>query len=301
MIEDASAFLAVCQHGSLSAAGRSLGVAPSTVGRRIGALEARLGAKLLDRSTRGLSLTEAGRVFRDRALIGRDLLLQAEDEVRSMMGRPTGRLRIAVPSALIRGLVADVVIAYARAYPEVAIEIVGTDEDVVPDGIELHLAVRASRVAPPAPVIQRKVGVVEMCVCASPEWIARHPPLSDPDQLREIGCVVLGSHPSAARVRLTRGDEVWAHPVRAALFTTSLTMARRAGIAGIGPVGLPAASCSGLIAQGVLEVVLPAWRLDPVDVVVLTADRRQRPAKIQAFLHHLATALAPAGGTWAPT
>ncbi|MCB9742382.1 MAG: LysR family transcriptional regulator [Alphaproteobacteria bacterium] len=288
MAEDTLTFLAVCREGSFLAAGRALGLATSTVSRRVDQLEAHLGVSLLERSPRGVELTEAGRLYRDRARGLERQLAEAEDAVRALMRRPAGRLRVAAPSALVRDPVGPAAVAYLKRFPEVALELIGTDEDVVPDGQTLHLAVRVSRRAPPEHLTRVRLGQVRMRVCASPAWVASRPPLTDPLALAELGCVVLGSGPEAARIRLRRGEESRTLTVPVALFTTSVQMARVAGCEGLGPVGLPEAACADLLAAGRLVELLPGWRLDPVSVVALYAGDRQLPLRVRAFLDLLA-------------
>ncbi|MCB9745168.1 MAG: LysR family transcriptional regulator [Alphaproteobacteria bacterium] len=292
MADDTLTFLTVCQQGSFLAAGRALGLATSTVSRRMDQLEARLGAKLLERSPRGLELTEAGRVYRDRSQGLERQLQEAEDAVRALMQRPAGRLRVAAPSALMRAPIGAVAVSYLQTYPEVTLELIGTDEDVVPDGHALHLAVRVSRRTPPEHLTCVRLGSVPMRVCASPDWARARPPLRDPAELAEHGCVVLGSDPDAARIRLRRGDQRRALTVPVALFTTSVAMARLAGREGLGPVGLPDAACSDLLASGALVELLPGWRLDPVSVVALYAGDRLLPLRVRAFLDALIEAFA---------
>jgi DNA-binding transcriptional LysR family regulator len=290
MADDALTFLAVCRHGSFLAASEALGVADSTVARRVDQLETRLGTRLLDRSTRGLTLTEAGQLYREHADVAAEALRDAEDAVRAWMQRPAGRLRIAAPGALVRYAIAPVVVAYLRRFPDVAVEMVGTDEDVVPDGHELHLAVRASSSQPPGHLIARRLGHIPMVVAASPAWLEEHGPLDTPDELARHGCIVLGSAPSAARIQLSRGDEARTLTVPIAVFTTSISMARRAAAAGLGPVGLPEASCDDLLTSGALVEVLAGWTLAPVPVVALYAGERQLPLRVRAFLDALVAA-----------
>lgn len=297
MLDDSLVFLAVCRHGSLLGAGRALGLATSTVGRRIDGLEERLGARLFERGARGLTLTEAGRLFRDRAEVAQVAIDAAADAVRALMSRPAGRLRVAGPSTLVRGALGDVAIEYLQRYPDVTLEVVGTDEDVVPDGETLHAAVRVSSEAPPAHLVARTLGRVEMRVVASPGWERAHPHVVEPAHLADVGCAVLGGAPEANRVRFARGHERRDLVVAVALFTTSVSLARRAAVAGLGPVGLPAGTCDDLLASGALVELMPDWRLAPVPVVLLHAGDRNPPLRLRAFLELAAQRLSAAFGS----
>jgi DNA-binding transcriptional LysR family regulator len=288
--DDALTFLAICRHGSFVAAAEALGVADSTVSRRLDHLEARLGTRLVERSTRGLTLTEAGCLYREQVQIAADALRHGEDVVRAWMRRPAGRLRIAAPSAMVRFFLAPLVVSYLERFPDVALEVVGTDEDVVPDGTTLHLAVRASLGEPPGHLKQRTLGVAPMVVAAAPSWVEAHGPVSSPEDLTRHGCIVLGSTPDAARVRMFRGDEECRITVPIALFTTSLALARRAALAGLGPVGLPRRGTARLLEAGTLVELLPGWTLASVPVVALYAGDRKLPLRVRAFLDALVEA-----------
>lgn len=290
MGDDALMFLEVCRRGSFSAAGDVLGVADSTVARRLGQLEERLGARLVERSTRGLTLTEAGEVYREQVERAELALRDGEEAVRRWRDNPAGRLRVAAPMSLLRFGLGPVVRDYLARYPDVCLEVVGGDDDPVPDGRELHLAVRVSTGGPPPHLKQRLLAQVRMELVASPEWVAKHGTISSPDELARHRCVVLGSAPSAAHVRLHGPTGERRLTVPMALFTTSLSVARQAALDGVGPTGLPLDTCQGPLDRGELVSLVPDWELARVPVVALYAGDRAMPLRMRAFLDLLVQA-----------
>lgn len=181
---DIEAFVTVVEAGSFSAAAERLDAAKSAVSRRISSLESRLGVKLLNRTTRRLSLTDNGRAFYERA--GRILadLHEAEQSVSDADSRLRGRIRLAAPLSFGLGHLAPAIIAFAKRHPEVRIDLDLNDRqvDIVNEGFDM--AVRIGRLTDSS-LIARRLCPIRLVAVASPDYLSANPPPLTPQQLSE--------------------------------------------------------------------------------------------------------------------
>jgi DNA-binding transcriptional LysR family regulator len=283
----ARVFVAVAEHRSFSKAARRLDLPTSTVSRRITALEAELGVTLLERTTRQVRLTGAGRLLLDRCIGHLAGLGQAEEALQEFCSEPRGRLRVAFPTGLSRYAASDITLEYLERFPQVRLELVMTDERVVPDGQDLHIALRAGQSdALDASLIQRSLGAIPMVIGASPTYLAAHPAIAHPRDLLGHGCIVLGHSPDAANITLKRDDDSDTQNLRVPirLFTTSVSMCRRVALAGHGVAGLPEISCREAVTSGTFVPVLPGWRLLDSPLTVYYPNQNTTPLRVRAFL-----------------
>jgi DNA-binding transcriptional LysR family regulator len=286
-----AAFVRVVETGSFTAAAAALGVRKSSVSRSVAALERDLGIRLLQRTTRRLSLTDAGRAYHDRA---RDALLgleEAQQAVSSLGAEPRGVVRVTAPVDLARDLAA-VTAAFLRAHAGVRVEAVLTARyvDLVKEGFDL--AVRAGPLTDSS-LLARKLGESEMGLFASPAHLdAAGRPRRVADLARRE-CIL---YRGGARWRLAgpRGEEEVS--VRGRVDTDELAFVRGMALAGHGIALLPAAYAASAVEAGGLERVLPrhAQRSSPVHVV--WPSRRFEPAAVRLFREMLAEALPRALG-----
>lgn len=291
------AFVAVASHGSFAAAARRAGIATSSLTRQIDALEAQIGASLLNRSTRGLTLTPAGEDYLERA---RRILADVEDAEQSLgdrAGAPRGRLRVSLPVAFARIHVAPILPGFLQAWPEVELELVTTDRivDMVEERIDV--AIRLGSL-PSSTMVARRLGSQRRLVCASPQYVARFGAPDRPSDLAGRPCLtfVYGD-----------GDRVWRFGrdgaqelvrVRGPLTSSDSETLRFAAIAGVGLALLPTWLVGEDLASGRLVQLLAGWRAeigrglpegasDPGVFALFLPDRR-RSAKVRAFIDHLA-------------
>ncbi len=293
-------FLEVARMESFSEAARSLGVPRSTVSRRVAALEAELGAPLLERGGRRVRLTGVGRDLYRRCRGPIASLADAEEAVQRFLGEPRGRLRVAVPTALAAYAAGDVALEYLRLYPEVRLEIVATDERVSPDGEDTHVALRAGwSHRDEGGLIRRKLTEIPMFLGASPGYLRRHPPPRRPEDLRGHRCVVVGASPAAARATFHHRERGTSVTIEVALrvFTTSPALCRRMMLEGVGIGGLGEVACRADVAAGRLVPVLEDWRLAAVPLSAYYPGDRDPPLRVRAFLDLVIRRLAGAGRT----
>ena len=197
-------FVRVVETGGLSAAGRALGLAPSSVSRRVGELEGMLGVRLLQRTTRKLSLTEAGETYyeRSRDIVG--AVDEANLAVTEKRAGPSGLLRLTVPASVARLHVAPALAAFQAQYPAVRVAMSVTDRmvDIVGEGFDV--ALRVGRLEDSS-LIARKVGEARRLVCASPSYLKRAGVPKRPDKLSDHACVTFRTHPGTNLWRFGTG------------------------------------------------------------------------------------------------
>jgi DNA-binding transcriptional LysR family regulator len=285
-LQHTTTFHEVCEAGSFRRAAQVLGVSVSTVSRQLDQLEEHLGTKLVERSSRRVTLTEAGRIYREHAAAAVGALRGGEDAVREVLTHPAGRLTVAAPAELVRGVVGRAAIAYLRSFPGVRLELLAVDQDLLPDGTAVHLVLAATRTPPPDHVVRRSLRSIPMRLCASRDYLAAAGDLAHPTELATRGCVVLGAGPRATHVPFVGPSGACTVVVGAALFTTSVALARRAALDGLGPAGLPLESCAADLERGRLVEMLPGWQLADVPLVAYTAHRVV-PMRVRAFLEVL--------------
>ncbi|XLM20075.1 LysR family transcriptional regulator, partial [Chromobacterium piscinae] len=164
-------FVAVVEAGSFSAAAERLGLTKSAVSKRVQQLEAGLNVRLLQRTTRSLSLTEAGERYYDRARGALALAREAEEVAAGLQGRPQGLLRIAVPMVFGRLHVSPLVAAFLRRYPDIQLDMAMDDRmvDLVEGGYDL--AVRIGNL-PGNSMVARRIAPCRVVMCASPDYLA---------------------------------------------------------------------------------------------------------------------------------
>jgi DNA-binding transcriptional LysR family regulator len=184
------AFVAVAEHGGFAAAAPALGLSPSAVGKAVQRLEARLGVRLLQRTTRAVALTDDGRRFHARCVQALADLAEAEAELRRGQGEPSGLLRVALPPLLGRTFVMPVLLDLANRWPSLRLE-VSFDvraAHLTAEGVDL--AVRIGTLDDRAGLAARPLGVQRRVVCATPAYLEAHGKPSRVEDLAGHDCVV---------------------------------------------------------------------------------------------------------------
>jgi DNA-binding transcriptional LysR family regulator len=271
----------IVEAGSLSGAAKLLGTPRATVARRLAALEARLGVRLFQRSTRELSLTEAGREFHARAQTILGEIRDMEEAIQRFDERPRGRLRIAMPIAGLEGVLAPFLARFCLRYPEVQVEAMLTSDldQLVARGFDLALQ---GRHPPPGSLVVRCLLHGRVQLMAGPAYLARR---GTPQQVED-----LEHHDVLAQVE--QGVTVsW--PIqdgrsftcrRPRLAANSADLIRRAAMAGLGIALLPNVLVRRELAEGRLSVVLSEQVGITAPVNLLYPAREHLPARVRAFL-----------------
>ncbi len=288
-LNDLYYFAMAVDHGGFAPAARALGVPKSKLSRRIALLEERLGLRLIQRSTRQFSTTDAGQRFHAHC---KAMLVEAEaaqDSIDAMRAEPRGLVRMSCPIALLHADVGPMLSAFLAQCPRVTVQLQATNRavDVIGEGFDLSLRVRT----PPlkdSDLVLKVLAQREQCLVASPSFLQRYP-IAVPADLGYAPTLDNGPVRHDYRFELTDGSGASASVrVQPRLITDDMRTLRDAAIAGVGLVQLPRMLASEALARGELETVLPDWRL-PVHVVhaVLPSTRHLLPA-VRALLDFLA-------------
>ncbi|HKS57216.1 MAG TPA: LysR family transcriptional regulator [Steroidobacteraceae bacterium] len=285
-------FVKVAQYESISRAARSLGMPISTVSRRLSVLEAQLGATLLRRTTRRVSLTAQGREYFNQCREPLGLLQEAERVLTQAQKQPEGLLRLSVPVALGAQSFLDFLSAFLKAQPRIRVDlfITNTFLDLVAENVDV--AIRFGELSDSS-VVASRIGHSVRYVVAAPEYMKGRPVPAEPADLAKHECVMLHAKNNEAdwdlvsgrrkaRVRVTG-------PVSSRDFSTVSTFVYRGHGVGL----LPSNYCDAEIAAGRLVRLLPKWQCAPVPVFVVYPSRKFLPLRLTAFLQALAAWRSP--------
>lgn len=291
-LNDILVFMAVVDAGSFIAGGRALGLTRSAAGKAVARLEDRLGARLLHRTTRALSLTDEGRTFHEHGAQILAAIDHAEDSVTGEGGTPRGVLRVTLPDAFGRLVVLPVLRQYLEAWPELQVEVSFTDRlvDLVEEGFDL--AVRIGGADLDAGLVSRVVATARPYLCASPAYLARHGEPASADDLAGHDCLLFSSRTRRQSWRLRDPDGPWVKAEgRSRLRMDSGEAIRDAAVAGLGIGLLPAFLVDEDLAAGRLRAVLPAIDLGEVKIVAIYPTRRHLEPRVRRFIDLLVQTL----------
>ncbi|HEY0721449.1 MAG TPA: LysR family transcriptional regulator [Gammaproteobacteria bacterium] len=282
------AFVTVVEAGSFSNAAERLGIARSMVSRRIAELEAHLGAQLLQRTTRRLSLTEAGRDFYERASRILIDLAEAEQSVASGQAALRGRLRLAAPLSFGVLHLAAALDEFALHHPELQLDIELDDRTInlVEEGFDL--AIRIGHL-PDSTLVARPLAPIRFAVCASAAYLRQHGEPSHPDELSAHEGLVYGNMPEHLQWKFSGSDgsEVIARP-RSRLRANNGDLLLRAAIDALGIIVAPTFISHQAIASGALIPILRDWQPQAATLYAVYASRRHLPARVRLLIDHLA-------------
>lgn len=278
-----AAFLKIVDAGSLTAAADALDVSQPSMVRTLAALERDLGVRLLNRTTRRMSLTDEGRDFYER---GRQIIAAVDDARLSLSARraaPRGRLRIASSVALGRTYVAPVVAAYLAEHPEVTIELLLLDRvvDLVEEGIDV--AVRIARL-PDSSLVAQPLGEAHRVVVASPLLIRGTGVPARPADLRDQRCVSFTGLSSATQWQFGEGRGLLNVPVKSVLATNQVDAAVQACVAGAGYGRFNDYMVLTQLRDGALTRVLQKFEGPPIPVNIVYPSARHQSPNVRSFV-----------------
>lgn len=286
------AFVAVARSGSFARAAEKLGLSRAMVSKHIQALEARLGTRLLNRTTRQVSLTEAGRIFQGRAERLLTELEEAEGHAAQEAQMPRGTLRLTAPVSFGVTHVAPALAAFLAAHPGLRGDLSLNDRvvDVVEEGFDL--AVRIGRL-PDSMLIARRLAVARLAVIASPAYLARHGWPRQPDDLAGHNCLTYAYAASRDEWRFAGKEESRAVVVQGSLRANNGDALREAVIAGLGIALLPTFLCGEDIRQGRVQCLLDGWVPEEIYVNAVHPPGRHVAAKVRRFVDFLVERFGP--------
>lgn len=282
-----SSFYEVVRWGSFSAAADTLGVSKGMLSRHVSALESSLNAQLLQRTTRRLSLTEAGKTLYQQAGEIFALARQVEQDIQALTEEDGGRLRFTCPVSTGDSMVSDLLARFAELCPGVQVELSFTNAMIDMSQGENDIALRAMSPIPDN-LVALSLGQLKDVVVASPALLAREGVPATPYELGGRPCLLQGHNPDWEQWHFRKGEEE-AHilvqgKVRANHYSTVLQLAR----AGMGFAKCPLMVVEASLARGELVPVLDSWQTGLHSIHVLHAQQRRVPCKIRLFKQVLA-------------
>jgi len=294
-----AAFAKVVESGSFARAAQRLDISVSAVSRQVAELEAHLDSRLLNRTTRRLSLTESGRVFYERCVQLLADLEEAEQSAHAGSVKPRGTLRITCGTTFGVLHLAPAIIKFVERFPEMRFDVELSDRtvDLVEEGFDV--AVRIGNIGSQN-LVGRKVGETRLLCCASPAYLARHGEPRQPEELVAHACLTYEHAPQknlwsfrdqAGRERSVR--------VSGPLHTDSGGMLSALCVAGLGIIVEPDFQTGPEVRAGRLVRILKSFELAPISIYVAYPSRRHLSAKVRAFSDFLSGQFSRSEGTMA--
>jgi DNA-binding transcriptional LysR family regulator len=289
-LNEIAVFTTVVRAGSFTAAAKTLAMPKSTVSRKVSDLEERLNARLLQRTTRKLSLTDAGRTLFDYGTRVVNELQAAESAVRSLQDKPRGLLR--VTAGLNQSWLGDIVADYLKRNPEVQVELLCTGRSVDLVEERFDLGIRAGVLADSS-LVARRIASVTWLLVATPAYLKKRRRPRTPEDLKQHDCLVFGASSTIGNVRLDRGEESVQVPITARLVVSDFDILYAAATAGLGIGLLPAFRCIADLRARRLERVLHDWNTPSTPIHVVYPTARHLSAKVKSFVEHLQQRMTP--------
>lgn len=294
-LNDMLYFAQVVERGSFAAAGRALGLPKSRLSRRVARLEAQLGVRLLQRTTRKLSLTTAGELYYRHCAAMCDEARAAAAAVANVQTEPRGIVRVVCPVTLAQTALGPILSDYLSQYPAVQVHMQVSNRvvDLIEEGVDVALRVRSS-LADSGSAVVKHLGLSQAFLVASPAQLDRQGRPADPSDLTLLDSVAMSARDGRAVWQLfgPHGAQYSVtHQPR--FIADDLLTLKFAVLGGTGVGILPDYMCRDELADGRLALVLPQWAPQPGIVHAVFASRRGMVPAVRSFLDFLGDRLAP--------
>lgn len=288
-LNDMLLFAEVVERGGFAAAGRALGLPKSRLSRRVAGLEAQLGVRLLQRTTRKLSLTEVGEAYLRHCQALRESAQAAADTVAQVQTEPRGTLRVACPVTLAQTVLAELMPAFLARYPLVRMEMLVNNRvvDLVEEGVDVALRVRTT-LDDSGSLVVKRLGDDAPVLVASPALLARQGTPTTLDELSRLDSMAMSTTDGRASIPLTGPDgrqTTLQHTPR--YVADDLLTLHVAALAGTGMCWLPSYMCEDDLRQGRLVRLLPDWQTPRGLVHAVFPSRRGLTPAVRCFLDFL--------------
>lgn len=281
-LRDVRAFCRVVDLGSITLAAHSLAETKGSVSRRVARLERALGSALLRRTGRRVEPTEEGAAYREQAGGALDQLDEAALELRQRDGAPSGHLRVTAPIGFGGRLLGPILGPFVRAFPDLTVDVLLTDEVLSFRDHRIDVALRISRGLPDSSLVATRLFDLEGTLAASPAYLAEHGEPTSPEDLAAHRVLTI-PRPSGFAFALTRGAESREITLRGHVTSHDADLLREAAIGGAGITLLPAAHADPDLTGGALVRVLPEWHLASSTRMWLLHPGGRVAAKVRAF------------------
>ncbi|TFZ03455.1 LysR family transcriptional regulator [Ramlibacter rhizophilus] len=288
-LNDMFFFAEVVDRSGFAAAGRALHVPKSRLSRRVAELEERLGVRLLQRTTRKLSLTEAGQIYHRHCVVVREQAQAAEEALAGVRSEPSGTVRISCPVTLAQSTVGALLPRFMATYPLVRVEMQVSNRvvDLVQEGIDIALRVR-STVDDSGSLVVKNLGPTRSVLAASPQLLQRLGTPARAEDLARLPTVAMAAADGAARWTLAGPRGATFELVHRPVYTADdLFTLRFAVLQGTGMSVLPDYLCTDELRDGRLVPVLPGWEPPPARVLAVFPSRRGMVPAVRRLLDFL--------------
>jgi DNA-binding transcriptional LysR family regulator len=285
-LEAMEMFVRIVETGSFSAVAREMGITQPTISKQVTALEAYLKARLLNRSTRKLSLTESGQAYYERSKRILDDVREAESTLGRLQGSISGHLHINTSIALGQMYVTPLVLKFQKQYPALAIELTLIDRfiDIVEEGVDV--AIRIGRLAD-SNLVARKIGTTRRVTIATPAYLKKHGCPKRPEDLVHHSCL-LYSYLSTGNEWLFQGPEGEIRVKVSGNFKSNNGHAlREALLGGLGIAITPDWLAHEGLRNGTVKAILPEFAPTPMEINAVYPSNRMLSAKVRAFVDFL--------------
>jgi DNA-binding transcriptional LysR family regulator len=301
-LNDFFIFSQVVEHNGFTGAARALGLARSSICRRVAHLEERLGVRLVQRSTRHFAITDIGRDLQGHCLKMVAEARAAQERVACARAKPAGCIRVSCPPIVAQLLLGPIIPQFTEKNSEVRIAVEATDRRIdIEDNFDLFIRLRQIP-SEDSGMVMRSLGVVQQVLVASRDFLQRHGHPGSPAEAAELPTVAFGSLQGPHAWKLLGPDREELH-VRhePKLVSDDILLVRQAAVQGMGIAQLPLSVCESEVHQGALEVILPQFPAPLLEVQVLFASRRGMLPAVRSFIDFLSAHCGPkeAGRFWA--
>lgn len=287
-------FAKVAELQNFADAARRLDMSPAMVTRHIQFLEQRIGVRLVNRTTRQLSLTEAGALYLESCINLLGDISNTEERISDLGRSPSGRLRISAAPIFGLSEIWPVARDFMREYPEVGVDIVLSNRVVDLIEEDIDVAIRMTGSAVESSLISRRIATSQMLACAAPAYLEKFGTPRSPDELTGHNCLVYINN-GVARTTwdFTRGNEMVSVPVGSRMQSNDVRVLTAAALEGEGVVRQPSFNVWSHLANGSLVRILPDWSIGEMAVSIVFPSRRFLPAKTRKFIDCVAALYPP--------
>jgi len=276
-------FTKVVESGSFSRAASLLGQPRATVSRKVTQLESELGIRLLQRTTRKLSLTEPGREYYLKCSSALSEIENANQALTQTQRNPSGLLRIAAPLASQSGFMCDWITEFLFLNKEVSIKLSLSDEeiDLIAEGIDV--AFKAGKLKDSS-LVAKKLVDTKLVLCASPDYLSQTPKLTTHKDLRNHACILFGSSQESATWRLQSANGAVTVQVQGRVLVNSMEFSVQACLAGLGIALLPVAKIGRYVKSNQLQILLEKYSADVGGLYVIYPSKSHLSTTVRAFV-----------------
>lgn len=280
-------FRHVAELNGFAEAGRRLGLSPAAVSKNIAELEAHVGARLINRTTRRMALTEEGRIYLEHVVRGLDAFSEADEALFSLRKEPSGTLRVSAPMTLTLTRLSTSIPRFLSRYPQITLDLHLDDRrvDLINEGFDL--AIRGSDNLEDSNLIARKLAVMPHVLCAAPSYFEAHGMPKAPSDLKSHECVRFSLSGHADIWEFKRNGRTERIPVTARYSVASSLAVRDALREGFGLSLIPYSYVEIDLREGRLQRVLEDWRTVETTLYAIYPSRQHLAPKIHAFLDFL--------------